>query len=107
MTGADASARGLCDGDIVKVYNDRGAYLAVAVITDEIIDGVVQTPTGAWYDPIDGVCVNGNPNTVTRDAGTSRLAQGSTGQLCLVEIEKFVGAPPAGRGYAPPQFVVA
>jgi biotin/methionine sulfoxide reductase len=108
---ADARARGILDGAVVKVHNDRGACLAVARLTEKVRPGVVQMATGAWYDPVPlpgephPVCVAGNPNMVTRDVGTSRLAQGCTGQLCLVVVAPFVGEPPAGRGYAPPPFV--
>jgi biotin/methionine sulfoxide reductase len=108
---ADARARGIVDGSLVRIHNDRGALLAVARLTEQVRGGVVQMATGAWYDPVplpdepDPVCVAGNPNMVTRDIGTSRLAQGCTGQLCLVEVTPFMGEPPAGRGYAPPAMV--
>jgi len=105
---ADARERGIADGSLVKVHNDRGACLAVARLTDAVRVGVVQMATGAWYDPVSlpgermPVCAAGNPNMVTRDVGTSRLAQACTGQLCLVQITPFAGDPPAGRGYDPP-----
>ena len=101
--------RGIADGALVKVHNDRGACLAVARVTEAVRPGVVQMATGAWYDPVPlpgephEVCVAGNPNMVTRDIGTSRLAQGCTGQLCLVQVSRFEGEPPAGRGYDPPE----
>jgi biotin/methionine sulfoxide reductase len=103
----DAAARGIGDGDIVRLYNDRGACLAGAVLSDALHPGVVQLSTGAWYDPEDPaadkpLCVHGNPNVLTRDAGTSRLAQGCTGQLCLVEIERFDGPPPPIKCFDPP-----
>ena len=47
----DAKTRGIADGDIVRVFNDRGATLAGAVVTDRVRPGVVVLPTGAWYDP--------------------------------------------------------
>ncbi|MBI4190539.1 MAG: molybdopterin-dependent oxidoreductase [Betaproteobacteria bacterium] len=105
---AEASKRDIRDGDLVKVFNERGGFLAVARLTTDQHPGVVQVPTGAWYDPVDlrgepeGLCVHGNVNTVTRNIGTSRLAQGCTGQLCLVQVERFRGHPPRGRGYGPP-----
>jgi biotin/methionine sulfoxide reductase len=40
------------------------------------------------------MCIHGNPNILTRDIGTSQLAQGSTGQLTKVEVERFVGELP-------------
>ncbi len=99
----DAAARGIRDGDVVRLYNDRGACLAGAVLSDALRPGVVQLATGAWYDPDDPaadkpLCVHGNPNVLTRDIGTSRLAQGCTGQLCRVEIERFDGPVAADQG---------
>jgi biotin/methionine sulfoxide reductase len=103
----DAAARGIADGDIVRLYNDRGACLAGAVLSDALRPGVVQLATGAWYDPEDPAaetpfCVHGNPNVLTRDIGTSRLAQGCTGQLSLVEIERFDGLLPPIKAFDPP-----
>jgi biotin/methionine sulfoxide reductase len=103
----DAAARGISDGDIVRLYNDRGACLAGAVLSETLRPGVVQLSTGAWYDPEDPgtdkpLCVHGNPNVLTRDAGTSRLAQGCTGALCLIEIERNNGPLPPVRAFDPP-----
>jgi biotin/methionine sulfoxide reductase len=103
----DAAARGIRDGDIVRLYNDRGACLAGAVLSDALRLGVVQLATGAWYDPEDPTaktpfCVHGNPNVLTHDAGTSRLAQGCSGQLTLVEIERFDGPLPRIKAFDPP-----
>ncbi len=103
----DAAARGIGEGDIVRLYNDRGACLAGAALSEMLRPGVVQLSTGAWYDPDDPaaetpLCVHGNPNVLTRDAGTSRLAQGCTGQLSLVEIERFEGPLPPVKAFDPP-----
>src|SRR6185437_1509973 len=49
----DAASRGISDGDIIRIFNARGACLASARVTDRIRRGVVQLPTGAWYDPVD------------------------------------------------------
>jgi biotin/methionine sulfoxide reductase len=103
----DAALRGISDGDIVRLYNDRGACLAGAVLSNALRPGVVQLSTGAWYDPEDPegekpVSVHGNPNVLTRDTGTSRLAQGCTGQLCLIEIERYNGPLPPVRAFEPP-----
>jgi biotin/methionine sulfoxide reductase len=107
----DAAARRIADGDIVRLYNHRGSCLAGAVLSDALRPGVVQLSTGAWFDPDDAaadkpLCVHGNPNVLTRDIGTSRLAQGSTGQLTRVEIERFDGLPPSIRAFDPPSGVI-
>jgi biotin/methionine sulfoxide reductase len=106
----DASARGIADGDVVRVFNDRGACFAGAIVTTDVRPSVVNLSTGAWYDPVDPTqpgspCAHGNPNVLTADRGTSRLAQGSTGQHVLVEVERFDGTPPPVRAHRPPQFV--
>jgi len=103
----DAAARGISDGDIVRLYNDRGACLAGAVLSEALRPGVVQLSTGAWYDPGDPaaekpLCVHGNPNVLTRDAGTSHLAQGCSGQLSLVEAERYDGPLPRVKAFDPP-----
>lgn len=71
----DAAARGIVDGDIIRLFNARGACLAGVRVTDAIAPGIVQLPTGAWYDPVEirtmPLCVHGNPNVLTRDVGTS------------------------------------
>lgn len=106
----DAAARGIADGDVVRVFNDRGACLAGARVTDAIRPGVVQLATGAWYDPQEpgvpgSLELHGNPNVLTLDKGTSRLAQGSSAQTALVEIERYDGEPPPVRAFEPPQVV--
>ncbi|MBP0447358.1 molybdopterin guanine dinucleotide-containing S/N-oxide reductase [Roseomonas sp. SSH11] len=107
LNPVDAAARGIAEGDIVRLFNERGACLASASITEDVRLGVVQLPTGAWYDPADPMedkplCVHGNPNVLTRDVGTSQLAQGCTGQLTVVEVERFAGNLPPIRAFEPP-----
>ena len=107
MHPADAAPRGIADGDIVRLFNHRGACLAGAVLSDAVRPGVVQLATGAWYDPIDRmaddpICVHGNPNVLTRDAPTSRLAQACTGQLTLVQVERYDDPLPPIRAFDPP-----
>ncbi|MFZ0215403.1 MAG: molybdopterin dinucleotide binding domain-containing protein, partial [Candidatus Dormiibacterota bacterium] len=107
---SDAGARGIADGDLVRVFSDRGACLAGAILSEALRPGVVQLSTGAWYEPQDpsdpkSLCLHGNPNVVTRDAGTSRLAQGSTGQLTLVQVERWEGPEPPSAPHRPPSIV--
>jgi len=105
----DAVSRGLRNGDLVRVFNDRGACLAGVVIDDALRPRVVQLSTGAWYDPLNPadpnpLCVHGNPNVLTADIGTSRLGQGCAGQHALVDIEAWTGDPPPIRAFDPPEF---
>jgi biotin/methionine sulfoxide reductase len=106
---SDAGPRGISDGDLVRLYNDRGSCLVGARVTEDVRPGVVQVATGAWYDPRDGrpgeMDVHGNPNVLTLDKGTSGLAQGPSAGTTLVEAERFVEPPPPVRAFEPPRIV--
>ncbi|EFH12450.1 molybdopterin dinucleotide binding domain protein [Pseudoroseomonas cervicalis ATCC 49957] len=108
MHPEDAAARGISDGDVIRLFNERGACLAGVRLDEGVRQGVVQLATGAWYDPADpeeekSLCVHGNPNVLTRDVGTSNLAQGCTGQLTTIEVERFDGNLPPIQAFRPPQ----
>ena len=108
----DAAARGISDGDVVRVFNERGACLAGAVVTDAMSRGVLQLQTGAWYDPdkpgeIGALDRHGNPNTLTLDKGTSKLAQGPISQTTLVEVERWNEPVPNIGAYDQPAVVRA
>ena len=104
LSPEDAAARGIADGDVVRVWNDRGACLAGALVSDAVMPGVVQLSTGAWYDPDDedGTCRHGNPNVLTSAKGTSSLAQATSAHTCLVAVERFAGDPAPVRAFDPP-----
>ncbi len=109
MHPRDAEARGVKAGDVVRVYNDRGACLAGVRIDDGVRRGVVVLPTGAWYDPlvpgeIGTLEKHGNPNVLTLDQGTSKLTQGCIAQTVWVEIELFRGELPPITAFDPPPF---
>ena len=88
----DAQDRSIADGEIVCVFNDRGESLARATVSADIMRGVVSLPTGAWFTTDDqGTETQGNPNTLTRDVGTSQLGQGSSAHSCLVDIKSYSG----------------
>ncbi len=103
----DATARDIEEGDVVRAFNDRGQCLVGAYITAAIRPGVVLIQTGAWYDPVERGQIgsldrHGNPNVLTLDKGTSRLAQGSSAQTALVEVEKWGEDAPAISVFEPP-----
>jgi biotin/methionine sulfoxide reductase len=104
LNRADAEARGIVDGDVVRVFNDRGEALAGAVLSDEVRPGVIRLATGAWYDPAEpfGLDKHGNPNVLTPDRGTSKLAQGPIAHSALVEVEKYAADAPPVTAFIPP-----
>ena len=95
----DAVSRGICDGDLVRLYNGRGSCLAGAKLSENIRPGVLCLSTGAWFDPVNpgkigSLDKHGNPNVLTLDKGSSKLAQTCIAQTTLVEIERYDGTPP-------------
>lgn len=47
---SDAQARGIKDGDVVMVHNDRGVVLCGAMVTERIIPGALSIDHGAKID---------------------------------------------------------
>jgi anaerobic dimethyl sulfoxide reductase subunit A len=86
----DAEARGINDGDEVKVYNDRGALILPCRLTPRILPGVVDIPQGAWYEPDEnGIDRGGCVNVLTSHHWTP-FAFANTQQTIMVEVEKTV-----------------
>ena len=88
------------------VRSAQGSLLAGVAVSDTLLPGVAQMHTGAWFDgsaPEIADCVNGNVNVLTRDAGTSALAQASSGANVLVRVERYDGPLPEIRAYEPPR----
>ncbi len=108
----DAAARNIASGDLVRVFNSRGSCLCGAVLDDRIRPSVVQISTGPWFDPGDsgglaGLCKHGNPNVLTPDKGTSKLAQGPIAHSCLVDVELYSGEVPELTAYNPPTIMTS
>lgn len=82
----DAQERGLVEEQLVTLKNARGACRAELRLSTGIRRGVVQLATGAWFRPNGRQCDLGNPNVLTLDKGTSKLAQGPIAHSCLVEV---------------------
>ena len=109
INSREAAKRNLQAGDIVKIFNQRGACLAGLSVDDGVRDGVALMSTGAWFDPQQpgqpgSLCKHGNPNMLTLDKGTSCLGQGPIANTCLVEIERHEGPAPAVTAFDPPEF---
>jgi len=85
----DAAGRRIESGDVVKLYNERGAVLGGARVTERVMPGVVYMDHGAWYDPIiPGELDRGGAiNTITPRKITSRNATGMATSGYLVEVE--------------------
>ncbi|MGI9479667.1 MAG: molybdopterin-dependent oxidoreductase [Hyphomicrobiaceae bacterium] len=110
LSHSEADKRDIEDGDMLRVFNDRGSTLAVARVSEDVRDGVVMLPTGAWYDPSEAAGAGGmekhsNPNVLTVDKGTSKLGQGPIAHTTLVEVEVYDGEVPAVTAFTLPEIV--
>lgn len=93
----DARQRGIRNGDIVRLYNDRASVLCIAVVTERVRPGVIHSyASSAKYDPLipgkaDAVDRGGCVNMLTPSRMLSQHAPGMTPNSCLIEIAKWEG----------------
>jgi anaerobic selenocysteine-containing dehydrogenase len=80
----DAAARGIANGDTVRVFNDRGSHRLRARVNGKPRPGVVVAPSVWWkkYSPD-----RGNANNLTSQR-TSDLGGGATFYDCRVQVER-------------------
>jgi len=84
----DAEPRGIADGDLVRVFNDRGETALPCRVTPRILPGVVDIPQGAWWQPDEnGVDRGGSVNVLT-SARWTPYAFGTAQQTMQVQVEK-------------------
>ncbi|MCW5233236.1 molybdopterin dinucleotide binding domain-containing protein [Verminephrobacter eiseniae] len=106
LNPGDAAARGICNGCIVRVFNAHGACLAGAVVDPGLMANAIVMPTGASSDPADSFLErHGNPNVLTLDIGTSRLAQAPSALSALVEVALWHGPLPEMRAHQSPEIM--
>jgi len=84
----DAGCRGVRNADKVRVFNDRGATVIEATVTERIMPGVVALGEGAWHSPDgEGTDHAGSPNVLTRDHYAP--GGGFPYNTCAVQVERF------------------
>ena len=103
----DARKRGIRDGDLVELYNERGALVVGARVSDRIMPGVVSIYEGAWPQlDSKGRCNNGLVNFITSSRPASGLTQATTADTCLASLRKCRDADPGGsRAFEPPRII--
>jgi molybdopterin guanine dinucleotide-containing S/N-oxide reductase-like protein len=93
----DAAKRGISEGDIVELYNDRGSVLAYAHVTYRVPQGVIHSyGCSAKYDPVEpgkpgSTDKAGCVNLLTQSKLLSKNAPGMTPNSCLCEVRKWEG----------------
>lgn len=102
----DAEQHGIVDGDVVELYNDRGAVLAGAVVTDKIRTGVLSLQSGSWSSrDSKGRCNSGQINFITSDHRTTQLSQCTAANTCVCYIKKCEDADGPNRMFDPPSII--
>ena len=89
MNADDAAARGLVDGDWVRIFNQNGEILRQVSAVETMMPGVVNIMHGSWpeIDKNLGISVNGGTNFLTDSSVGDSCVQGYN--TVLVEIEKY------------------
>ncbi|MFF4503865.1 molybdopterin-dependent oxidoreductase [Streptomyces sp. NPDC001401] len=63
----DAAARGLVEGEQVRIFNDRGAFTAQLQVSDSVRPGVARTTKG-WWAKLTGNRAGVNATVAERDS---------------------------------------
>jgi anaerobic selenocysteine-containing dehydrogenase len=90
---SDAAKRGIKNGDIVKLFNERGTVLGGAIVWDRIMPGVVSQDHGARSDMIaarsdEYIDRGGANNLISPENGTSQNCWGMATSGYLVDVQK-------------------
>ena len=116
INSQDAKARGIAEGDLVKLFNDRGAVICAARLTERLAPGIIRSmQASAVYDPVGepgespdrGGCVN----VLTPSRMQTEKVHSASFNSCLIEVEKWDGdvaaAAPAKAAQKTPEMVPA
>ena len=94
MNPVDAAERSIKDGDMVRVYNQRGELVLPCRVTPRIIPGLVDIPQGAWYEPDETGLDHGGCVNVLTSARWTPFAFGSAQHTSMVNAVKHTGSSP-------------
>ena len=92
ISAVDAEARGIANGDRVRVYNSRGELFTTAEISDRLQPGLVTMPFGWWASDADARTVNVLTNAAV--GGDDPVVGSAAFHDTLVEVEPARGARP-------------
>lgn len=96
INSSDAEQRGISQNDLVKIYNDRGAVICAAQVTQRVPPGTIHSyESSAVYEPVGipgespdrGGCVN----TLTPSRPMIKKSHSLAANSCLVQVEKWSG----------------
>jgi trimethylamine-N-oxide reductase (cytochrome c) len=96
INSKDAIKRDINNNDLVKVFNDRGAVICAAQVTERILPGTVHSyESSSKYDPVGepGYSVDrgGCINQLTPSRMIIKKSHSMSANSCLVQIERWRG----------------
>ena len=91
---ADAATRSIANGDVVRVFNDRGTLTLRARVGDRVIPGMIAVPSGWWPSLSPG---GSSANALTAD-GLSDMGGGGDFHDTLVEVVRDSPSADGGHG---------
>ncbi len=97
MSYEDAEARGIKDGDLIRLYNQRASVVCAAQVTRRLRPGVVHTYTGsAQYRPVGepgkSTDLGGCVNMLNTKESITKKGHGMKPNSVLIEVEKWTGS---------------
>ena len=106
INAQDAADRGIEDGDLVELYNDRGTVIAGAVVSDDIMPGVVSIYEGCWPSlDSKGRCNSGLVNFLTSTQRSSGLTEATTANTTLCFMRKCEDPEGPNMAYEKPPII--
>lgn len=84
----DAGQRGIKNGDMIRIFNDRGEVHIAAKVTPRMMPGVVALGEGAWYSPDSKKIDRAGSINVLTSQRPSPLAKGNPSHTNLVQVAK-------------------
>jgi trimethylamine-N-oxide reductase (cytochrome c) len=94
INSRDAAERGIAEGGLVKIFNDRGAVICAAQLTERVPPGIVHSyESSAVYDPVGEPGKSPDRGGCINQLTPSRMMIGKSHSMaacsCLVQVEAW------------------
>ena len=96
LSSTDAEARGIAEGDLICAFNDRGAVILTAQLTERVAPGTVHSyESCADYLPLGepgaSPDIAGCVNILTNKRFITPTSTAMSNNSCLIQVEKWEG----------------
>lgn len=99
-----AEEKGIREGDIMELFNDRGSVLCVAHLTNRVEENTIHAyGSSGIYNPVEpGSCcadIGGCVNLLTPGRLIGDMVPGMAPNSTLLDVRKYEGELPCGQGF--------